>query len=229
MKPSEYFARNFWIGASFLRPSEAPLCRELGIDHVMWGADYPHTEGSYPYTTEALRVAFADYPEPDVRCHGRVERRRASTGSTSRRSARSGIASARVWPTWPRRCPGTTGRPRPPATHSTPRRSCGRGEQRGGAHGDRALRRPHRASEPRDRGQEGARHLVRGGDGRVRDRPRDPGRGAAAPARARRPPARAHHHHPRRDAGAARSSARAGSACRPATRIASASTRSSCP
>ena len=28
MTPSEYFARNFWIGASFLRPSEAPLCRE---------------------------------------------------------------------------------------------------------------------------------------------------------------------------------------------------------
>jgi hypothetical protein len=71
MKPSEYFARNFWIGASFLRPSEAPLCRELGIDHVMWGADYPHTEGSYPFTTEALRVAFADYPEPDV--HAMVE------------------------------------------------------------------------------------------------------------------------------------------------------------
>jgi hypothetical protein len=67
MKPSEYFARNFWIGASFLRPSEAPLCRDLGIGHVMWGADYPHTEGSYPYTTEALRVAFADYAEPDVR------------------------------------------------------------------------------------------------------------------------------------------------------------------
>ena len=67
MTPTEYFARNFWIGASFLRPSEAPLCRDLGIDHVMWGADYPHSEGSYPYTTEALRVAFADYSEPEVR------------------------------------------------------------------------------------------------------------------------------------------------------------------
>jgi len=33
----------------------------------MWGADYPHSEGSYPYTREALRVAFADYAEPDVR------------------------------------------------------------------------------------------------------------------------------------------------------------------
>ncbi len=67
MTPTEYFARNFYIGASFLRPSEAPLCRDLGIDRVMWGADYPHSEGSFPYTTEALRVAFADYPEADVR------------------------------------------------------------------------------------------------------------------------------------------------------------------
>jgi hypothetical protein len=25
----------------------------------MWGQDYPHTEGTYPYTTEALRHTFA--------------------------------------------------------------------------------------------------------------------------------------------------------------------------
>jgi predicted TIM-barrel fold metal-dependent hydrolase len=67
MTPSEYFARNFWIGASFLRPSESPLCNELGVEHIMWGADYPHSEGSYPYTTEALRVAFAGRPENEVR------------------------------------------------------------------------------------------------------------------------------------------------------------------
>ena len=67
MTPSEYFARNFWIGASFLRPSEAPLARELGADRIMWGADYPHSEGSYPYTTEALRVAFAGRPADEVR------------------------------------------------------------------------------------------------------------------------------------------------------------------
>jgi predicted TIM-barrel fold metal-dependent hydrolase len=67
MTPSEYFARNFWIGASFLRPSEAPLAHDLGADRVMWGADYPHSEGSYPYTTEALRVAFAGAPADEVR------------------------------------------------------------------------------------------------------------------------------------------------------------------
>ena len=26
----------------------------------MWGADYPHREGTYPYTREALRYAFED-------------------------------------------------------------------------------------------------------------------------------------------------------------------------
>ena len=67
MTPTEYFHRNFWVAASFLRPSEAPLRSEVGIDHIMWGADYPHSEGSYPYTTEALRAAFGGVPEAEVR------------------------------------------------------------------------------------------------------------------------------------------------------------------
>ena len=104
MTPSEYFARNFWIGASFLRPSEAPLCHDLGIDHVMWGADYPHSEGSYPYTTEALRVAFADYPRARGAGHGRVDgglllRLRPRPAATDRRprrpAGRRGGAAAR--------------------------------------------------------------------------------------------------------------------------------------
>jgi predicted TIM-barrel fold metal-dependent hydrolase len=66
LTPSEYFQRNFWVGASFLRPSEAPLRYEIGLDRIMWGADYPHSEGSYPYTTEALRAAFATCPPEEV-------------------------------------------------------------------------------------------------------------------------------------------------------------------
>ncbi|MEL7208353.1 MAG: amidohydrolase family protein [Actinomycetota bacterium] len=67
MTPSEYFERNFWIGASFLRPSESPLRHDVGVDKLMWGADYPHTEGSYGYTTEALRAAFGGVPEDEAR------------------------------------------------------------------------------------------------------------------------------------------------------------------
>jgi predicted TIM-barrel fold metal-dependent hydrolase len=67
MTPSEYFQRNFWVGASFLRPSESVLRYEVGVDKIMWGADYPHSEGSYPYTMEALRAAFADCPPAETR------------------------------------------------------------------------------------------------------------------------------------------------------------------
>jgi predicted TIM-barrel fold metal-dependent hydrolase len=67
LTPSEYFQRNFWVGASFLRPSESELRYEVGVDRIMWGADYPHSEGSYPYTTEALRAAFAPCPPEETR------------------------------------------------------------------------------------------------------------------------------------------------------------------
>jgi predicted TIM-barrel fold metal-dependent hydrolase len=67
LTPTEYFRRNFWVGASFLRSSEAELRHDVGVDRIMWGADYPHSEGSYPYTTEALRAAFAPVPPAETR------------------------------------------------------------------------------------------------------------------------------------------------------------------
>ncbi|MGO8872875.1 MAG: amidohydrolase family protein [Acidimicrobiales bacterium] len=60
LTPSEYFARNFHVGASFLRASEAAVRHEVGVERIMWGNDYPHSEGSYPYSTYALRAAFGD-------------------------------------------------------------------------------------------------------------------------------------------------------------------------
>lgn len=62
MKPSEYFHRNFYLGASFLRSSESALLPQFGPTTVMWGDDYPHSEGTWPFSTEALRVAFAGMP-----------------------------------------------------------------------------------------------------------------------------------------------------------------------
>ena len=32
----------------------------------MWGSDYPHTEGSYPYTRDHLRLTFADFSSEDA-------------------------------------------------------------------------------------------------------------------------------------------------------------------
>jgi len=62
LKPSEYWKRQCYVGASFLRPTEAGLCREIGIDNIMWGSDYPHIEGSHPHTHEHLRLTFGELP-----------------------------------------------------------------------------------------------------------------------------------------------------------------------
>ena len=66
LKPSEYFARNCWIGASFPSPAEAASRHSIGVDRFMWGSDYPHHESTYPYTREALRRAFAGVEPSEV-------------------------------------------------------------------------------------------------------------------------------------------------------------------
>jgi predicted TIM-barrel fold metal-dependent hydrolase len=62
MPPSGYFHRNCWIGASAMPPSEVGALATVSPDRVMWGADYPHPEGTTPFTTAALRATFADVP-----------------------------------------------------------------------------------------------------------------------------------------------------------------------
>ncbi len=67
LKPSEYFARQVSVGSSFIRPDEAKIRHAVGVDKIMWGSDYPHKEGSNPYTLEAMRASFAGID------HGEVE------------------------------------------------------------------------------------------------------------------------------------------------------------
>jgi hypothetical protein len=40
---------------------------EIGIDRLMWGADYPHLEGAAPVHRLILRHVFGGMPEEDVR------------------------------------------------------------------------------------------------------------------------------------------------------------------
>ena len=65
--PSVYAQRNCWYGASF--PSKAELIGidKIGIEKVLWGNDYPHYEGTFPYNLESLRLTFNDIPEQDRR------------------------------------------------------------------------------------------------------------------------------------------------------------------
>ncbi|HUR77092.1 MAG TPA: amidohydrolase family protein [Acidimicrobiales bacterium] len=64
--PSETWAQNCFLGSSFLRRSECELRGSIGVDKIMWGQDYPHTEGTFPYTREALRNTFAGVPTDEV-------------------------------------------------------------------------------------------------------------------------------------------------------------------
>jgi predicted TIM-barrel fold metal-dependent hydrolase len=66
LKPSEYFERNCWIGASFPSPSEGRARDKIGLHKYMWGSDYPHNEGSTPYSRESLRRAFAGVDPADM-------------------------------------------------------------------------------------------------------------------------------------------------------------------
>jgi len=66
LRPSEYFARQCHIGASFLPPHDCALRHEIGMDRILWGSDYPHVEGSHPYTRELLRLTFEGVPPQEI-------------------------------------------------------------------------------------------------------------------------------------------------------------------
>ena len=64
--PSEVWRDNCFVGASFMRPHEVPLRDRIGLDKIMWGSDYPHDEGTYPYSREGLRIAYAGLPREEI-------------------------------------------------------------------------------------------------------------------------------------------------------------------
>jgi predicted TIM-barrel fold metal-dependent hydrolase len=66
LTPSEYFHRNFYVGASLFLRSEAQRRYEIGVGNIMWGVDYPHSEGTFPYSREAMSHTFADVPSREV-------------------------------------------------------------------------------------------------------------------------------------------------------------------
>jgi predicted TIM-barrel fold metal-dependent hydrolase len=67
MKPSEYFARNIGLGASCMPRREAELRHEIGIGNIMWGSDYPHPEGAWPFTGKQITESFIGLPENEIK------------------------------------------------------------------------------------------------------------------------------------------------------------------
>lgn len=64
--PAELWRDHCFVGASFMRPHEVPLRHRIGLDKIMWGSDYPHDEGTHPYSREALRLAYAGLPADEA-------------------------------------------------------------------------------------------------------------------------------------------------------------------
>ena len=67
LRPTEYFQRQCFLGASFLAPHEGVDRHEIGLEKLMWGSDYPHLEGTWPHTMASLRATFSEYPEHEIR------------------------------------------------------------------------------------------------------------------------------------------------------------------
>lgn len=57
---TEYFMQNCHMGVSQPRPDDVTAMHEIGIERCMWGSDYPHDEGTHPFTREHLRLLFHD-------------------------------------------------------------------------------------------------------------------------------------------------------------------------
>jgi len=67
LSPTEYFARNCYIGASFMPVHEGAMRHRIGVDRLMYGTDYPHIEGTWPNTLPQLQETFLGYPEDELR------------------------------------------------------------------------------------------------------------------------------------------------------------------
>jgi predicted TIM-barrel fold metal-dependent hydrolase len=60
-KPSWYWFHNCY--ATFMTdPVGLETLRRIGADRVMWAADYPHSEGTFGYTRDAIQAVFDATP-----------------------------------------------------------------------------------------------------------------------------------------------------------------------
>ncbi|MBW8752703.1 MAG: amidohydrolase [Sphingomonadales bacterium] len=69
-KPSEIFHDQ--VACTFMRDRTAILNREIiGRGNLMWGSDFPHFDGAWPHSSQALERQFDGVPPEDQRRIGR--------------------------------------------------------------------------------------------------------------------------------------------------------------
>lgn len=67
LRPSEYYRRNVVVTPSSIHRAEVELRHAIGDDQLLFGADYPHWEGTWPNTHDWIRTAFEGVPETEAR------------------------------------------------------------------------------------------------------------------------------------------------------------------
>jgi predicted TIM-barrel fold metal-dependent hydrolase len=66
-KPSFFVDRNCFFAASTPGVEDIGRRHQVGIGNLLWGNDFPHPEGTFPYTRELVRRRFKDVPRDE--CH----------------------------------------------------------------------------------------------------------------------------------------------------------------
>ena len=62
MLPSDFFRRN--IVLSFQEDAIGIRLRDvIGVDNMMWGSDYPHSESTFPQSQKILAEILAGVPD----------------------------------------------------------------------------------------------------------------------------------------------------------------------
>ena len=64
--PQEIWLRQFY---ATIEDDRAALATRhlIGVDNLMWGSDYPHTDSTWPCSNDVLDELFADFPEDERR------------------------------------------------------------------------------------------------------------------------------------------------------------------
>jgi predicted TIM-barrel fold metal-dependent hydrolase len=57
LKPSEYWHRQMYATYQQDRIG-IKLLDDVGVENVMWGSDYPHRDGTWPFSQKALEEQF---------------------------------------------------------------------------------------------------------------------------------------------------------------------------
>jgi predicted TIM-barrel fold metal-dependent hydrolase len=64
MRPSDFFHRNVFL--SFQEDDIGIRLRDvIGVDNMMWGSDYPHSESTFPQSRKILEQILAGVPEDE--------------------------------------------------------------------------------------------------------------------------------------------------------------------